>query len=308
MPCLMCESKSLFNESAFCVDCYRVMFPKHARNLLGEDITTDSVAKAVVKWIWNAEEKYGKTMMYVQDLTGEEAKNKSLRAKGFQGGMRGLVPTVLSSTAIRQFFDGELTVCECHSLMMAIYYRALLDLLGDSLFENVFSGQKMTLFTGVGLQFSSVKDPWQGLMSKYNVNEDGSNVQVGDWIYFTNRPDYKAKHPGGAAAGWNVVCVSTKDEPRYMGFGLTGVTENEDKRAYTGRELCQILLDYHNAPPDEHDLEFKKGESKGLTGDVDLLGLALSKQSKGKFSLEPHIDVSVPGHRLNVGQVAKLKQ
>ncbi|XXY47175.1 hypothetical protein WME91_44945 [Sorangium sp. So ce269] len=78
-------------------------------------------------------------------------------------------------------------------------------------------------------------------------------VQVGDWLYFNNRSDYKEKHPGGNAPGWNVMCVSKNEGVRrYIGFGLSDGKDGKVHgywKGFTSEEIVKILKDAYDEDP-----------------------------------------------------------
>ena len=265
-----------YGKTELCVQCAR-------KNLLSAypiprpalAITQVNVGLAVAKWITEAESQYGGTMKYSQDLDGTDFRlGINGFAEGFTSKLMSFTPTVLPSIAIQQFFDGNLTVCECHGLMMAVFYRAILDLLGDTAFDRCFA--KMKIEIGA---FGAPGNPLWNVTSKMKMSDE-SDIQVGDWVYFRNKPEYKTKHPLGNAAGWNVVCVSVAGGRRYIGFGLSGGTEplSEVRRGKTAQEITTILLDELKKPATKSSAvekhvdvsDLMRSVSKGVSGDAGL--------------------------------------
>jgi hypothetical protein len=213
-----------------------------------------------------------------------------------------LPPTGTPSRALRSFFQGP-TVCECHSLIIAVYYQAILNYLGDAWFDACFPDMAIQNKNN----YDGGKNPMKGVLANFEVMADESNVKAGDWVYVRNRSDYKKRHPKGAAGGWNLVCVETGPPRKYIGFGLTPNPTRASDRTVTPltlEQIFQILLDEHNKEPTQEDLAamdpldkrlmlMSKDKSKGR----GMAALGLEEKEKPKtealrFTKDPNIEVA----------------
>lgn len=203
-----------------CGICNRLMMP-----LLTQDTINQKVAELIIK----AEENYGKTLFYAEDrkddtslgtqLKGEAAGWVNKQSMNFT-----LSPHISPSIAIRSFFYGN-TICECHSLVMAVLYWAILELVGDQLFDLCFSGRYEDEYGEFKIEnaafFGASKNIIKQLMHTDKISGEAT-INLGDWVYVRNHFKYKQKHPEGAAGGWNLICSNTTPpRKRYVGFGLS---------------------------------------------------------------------------------------
>jgi hypothetical protein len=119
---------------------------------------------------------------------------------------------------------------------------------------------------------------------------------------------YFEKHPGGAAGGWNLVCVTLNPRRAYLGFGLRPINNpRAPVQAYTSAEVSDILQAYHDANPSAEELQAKQGKAtafRSMDVDSDTLGrvLAFKKDSSGSSAS------AVDKPALTAGGVKRLSQ
>lgn len=258
--CMMCGHSQLLPGSSFCKGCFPLMFPNATKTLKNldkvnpeqframrkkavtfaesalENLSAPQLGEAVAKYMLLAEANYRKTLFYGAD-----------KPRCFQGKANGFRATNMMifdlaaketpATAIQKFFEGE-TVCECHSLIIAVFYRAVLSLVGDSCFNILFPDIRVE----GGAFFLTSKNPIKHAWTEFEVMQDGSNIELGDWVYCVNRSDYKKKHPRGEAGGWNLVCVNLNPR-RYLGFGLATVGKDIGMPTLGGPLTLEQVLD-----------------------------------------------------------------
>lgn len=296
MPCLQCQEPETYLDSAFCEAHFRGMFPRaHAKLQQAPDmigaLDGPTLVEAVRAAILEAESLYDAGSLCYPDETADDSKKVHGSANGFRTRNMKFTPTEhRPSAALRKFF-GVGTVCECHSLIIAVYYKALLDVLGDFWFDRAFKG--MSIVNGTAYDFTP--NPIKDVLATFTVAEDLSNVVVGDWIYVVNRADYKDKHPAGAAGGWNLICTEVGPH-KFVGFGLS------DKGGESSLELpgiLKILKDYYELPPTKEDRDMVHRGS----GEVDMSGLM---RMTGGGRSDARLDTTKKGRRLSAVKLQKF--
>jgi RHS repeat-associated protein len=110
--------------------------------------------------------------------------------------------------AIEQLEKGP-SKLECTSMTQLCMWWALKETLGDEEFNRRFKNQEIKLGP------AAMEGPWKTALS--------STEMPGDWVYFSNFPDYSEYHPTGFWSGENAICLSYKEFGRgeYCGFGIT---------------------------------------------------------------------------------------
>lgn len=172
---------------------------------------------------------------------------------------------VKPAEAIKAIFptDGDgYTLLECHSMLIAIVYRSLMIAYGEERFNE--------LFKTITIKYGDLKT--SGLAELFTKKRILKNqIELGDWVYFQNHPDYLAKHPEGAWQGENAIYMGADDgQGYYSGFGAHELTE---------KEMIKELQLAYNAPQTDEDKRILKEE-------WDSLKLWLDKNStykKGKY-------------------------
>jgi len=293
MPCLQCQAPTTYLDSAFCEAHFRDMFPRaHAKLQRTDDliatIDAPTLVAAVRQAILTAEDLYKAGSLRYPDETPDKNKKVHGAANGFRTRNMKFTPTdPRPSTSLKKFFDVG-TVCECHSLIIGVYYKALLDVLGDFWFDRAF--KDMSIANGTSYDFGP--NPLKGIFKSFDVAEDLSNVKVGDWVYVVNRADYKDKHPAGAAGGWNLICTETSPH-KFVGFGLS---DKGGTASLTLADILKILKEYHDMAPTEEDVAMKR---RGA-GEVDMQGLM---RMTGGGGTQARLDTTKPGRRLSAAKL-----
>jgi hypothetical protein len=126
-------------------------------------------------------------------------------------------PTVTPAQAIRSLFDSNETpvVIECLTAIHICYYRAILHLVGDARFNQLFPA-------GVVLSPDSRQlAPYMTL----TTHDHQMEINEGDWVYFYNDQRYLQRHgesQNSALQGENALYVG---DGAFEGFGMDGTRE-----------------------------------------------------------------------------------
>jgi hypothetical protein len=328
---MQCESTDLYvhngKTSNFCATHFREMFPKAFKRTAWErdhgPIQQATLDGYVSRFALLGETAYrqkklqytssidDKSMMSMDEFKKRTSLKLNGQAPNCHATGKKFTPKASANQAVRGFFTGT-TYCECHNFVLAVYYRALLELLGDSKFDRVF--KELVIEVSIDFQ-KNPKNPLWSVLSMFDVEPDGSNVRVGDWVYCVNWSDFSQRHPGGEAVGWNLICVSlttgTKPEPEYVGLGLGDVGQTPVKGLAWNAIEGLLDAEYKKAPPKQD----RDGTMSRLNLDVMRIGAfddAPKPKSKSTGQTQsfgsrpsgrnvpPHIDVSKKGMRLDV--------
>ncbi|MDF1654622.1 MAG: ATP-binding protein [Coxiellaceae bacterium] len=173
------------------------------------------------------------------------------------------------SVALEAWFQGP-TIAECGSVLQACMFSAIHDQLGSEQFDWLF-GSAVTSFVISPILYqeitSMLDNPGRSKKELMRAGNpiaflfdikgrqaagdtfvfDESEIQPGDIVYIKGVAQYAEKHVGGGAAlGWNVICVginSATGEKLYLGFGPGGF-----QSPLTLAELRKILVQLYNQP------------------------------------------------------------
>jgi hypothetical protein len=229
----------------------------------GGIVEAGRLANAIVKWIIKVEEvHFNKSLFYAEDYKKTYGIKQGTKWFGEQGWASEkhfkkvssqmvfeLLPGVSPSSAIKAFFSppGERpTICECHSLVIAVLYRAILSVVGEGLFDQCFNN--MYICSRLGYDECPLKKLICGIV---NQQKAFAPYRIGDWAIFDNHPEYKLRHPSGAAMGWNIICTGFKDsdpqDPMWRGFGL-------GMASVTTSQFMKMMFDYYVQMPEEDDI------------------------------------------------------
>lgn len=249
MPCMSCKNLEMYNyygrESNFCRACFEKMFPNAFRRQetfnsaatfkVMHQLSSQQFANAVMKFAVEGEARYcDGTTKYGNEVEGIGADFDKVRFSGTAMNCHaaGMIFTPAigkrASQAVLGFFASpQQVVCECHTFVLAVYYRALLECLTDTIFDLVF--RDMCIEPGVRYRVSN--NPLKDVLEDFDVTLDESSIRVGDWVYVANRTSFNTEFKGHPAVGWNLICIS-EDPRKYIGLGLG----NKD-----GQSLAEIL-------------------------------------------------------------------
>jgi hypothetical protein len=160
-----------------------------------------------------------------------------------------------ASEALRQWLSG-LTIADCASARVAIELDAVRAAIGDKVFDRCFGStagngvlQQLTISQRIG------ETPLYSLMRYTDTATTPKNggtvvkrpVQVGEWYYFRNVPDYLLKHPAGAWQGENALYLGEQNG-KQMWSGL-GVTSDEEG-------LMRVLVEEYNKARSKRDFDY----------------------------------------------------
>jgi hypothetical protein len=228
------------------------------------DLSVERVRGAVKTSITTAESLYKKSLWYCEEYKAEKkitgkfvgnlgwAPTESFEKTKSQMVFQKL-PDVKSSDALQAFFAGTETmptICECHSMLVACYYDSIKSMLGVELFDKCFPEFQIT--SVMGYAGSPIKQLFVGIRAD-------AEFQVGDWTVFNNHPFFPKRHPADTTAqGWNIICVETQPEIKWLGFGLGKLVTTE--------ELSKMMYDFFVAPPTEADLKQIDVQYKQMLG------------------------------------------
>lgn len=132
-----------------------------------------------------------------------------------------------ASEAVRAMFPtvpGQArTRLECHTMMMAILYRAILETIGDEAFDAAFAD-------GLVIKSGDIEASGLSDLLVHLPEAKTDDLIAGDWVYFQNHADYLFKHPAGAWQGENAIYIGRRphdDAPLFSGFGAADLTEGQ---------------------------------------------------------------------------------
>lgn len=206
-------------------------------------ITQTTVSDTVAAIALAADSDYKQRMFYPQDMQPGTASAKHGFAEGFDTKSMKFTVHLNSkpSEALAKFFHGTgHVVCECHAFVMAVYFYTVRELLGAEIFDKEFAD----------MDIASKLSPQSCLYKVLRERRfDGLEASVlkGDWIYISNVPAYKERHPFGNAPGWNLICVSDETPKRYVGFGLSETSAQTQGK--TLDEIKDILTEEYEKKP-----------------------------------------------------------
>ncbi len=246
MPCPRCGN---FDSNKYCDACVReigLKVQESERQILNMAIMFAGYGE---RGYLTDKVVYTDSKVLKSDATGlnpEETKHAGRhgRAQGFLaqgkkftllGGQGNPTP----SQAVKTFiFPTTITVCECRTFMSALYCnsaRIILNKISPLLFDDVFPALKIS---------SDDDDDVMKFMTLSQITEkDIARVMPGDWIWIPNPdPSYRDVQGtglvrSGSASGWNLICVTTLPERRYIGFGLS----DDHVEAKTLEEIMEFL-------------------------------------------------------------------
>ncbi|MCP5108605.1 MAG: hypothetical protein GY950_34790 [bacterium] len=145
------------------------------------------------------------------------------------------------AAAVRDAFAGP-TRLECLSTTRAVLAKSLLEILGDTEFNNHFSWTSNNDPGVVIGTNNQLVDRVQQLMVSPNANSVNDLIK-GDWIYFQNDVRYPDKHPTGLWQGENCIYEGNN---LLSGFGLANMSIND---------LTQNMEHNFNLVPTQRDIQ-----------------------------------------------------
>lgn len=158
-------------------------------------------------------------------------------------------PEVTPAQALNAIFvnPGHSWITECSIVIQMMFYKAILDFVGDDKFNQFFASR--------GLMFQSKMynhplTPFRTSISTAwnDIVEDSepmfSKVQPGDLLYISNIRLYQLKHPVGDSPGSNVIYLgkNEKGQPELAGLFTNKWTPHYD-------EVIDLLVEDYNKLP-----------------------------------------------------------
>lgn len=177
-----------------------------------------------------------------------------------------LKQAVKPADAINSIFnDRKLVVLECHSFMLCIQYKALLDTIGAEKFNHLFKNKPLIIADALNLEGQYAKDLDEFLA--YTVGAKKEDLIPGDWLYLSNFPEYNnatLSDPSKNGGGLHSMFMGNS---RYRGFGT--------KKSMTEEEIKYDFLETYNedflAEPIKIIEDSINWETMGLDDEQDLV-------------------------------------
>ena len=127
------------------------------------------------------------------------------------------------------FKEGANSQLDCLGMMLAVQYRAMLQVLGRKRFDRAFGERgSHSIYLHSQMYLSD-----SGLIRKIPI-QASRDLRRGDWVYFQNFPEYSILNPRGYWAGLHALYVGNG---RFTGFGLA--------RPMTAEDIHQTLIDQY---------------------------------------------------------------
>lgn len=159
---------------------------------------------------------------------------------------------VAPADAIMALFrsSAEVFITECSIGIQVISYKALLDFLGPTQFNQLFAKtglvlqQKMTPDNPLLPLRETLNPDWQSIAK--NPNSVFCRAAKGDLFYLTNISYYRTRHPSGDSPGVNVIYVGVNENGQPLLAGLF-----TDKKIHHYDEIIDHLVEDYNKVPFE---------------------------------------------------------
>lgn len=167
---------------------------------------------------------------------------------------------------------GRVSLIDCANAVQLAMYATLREILGDEKFNQTFSGESKS---SLCIHSHIEKTPLftLGLVKEVEGHE---TPKLGDSVYFSNIPDYVARHPNGDARGYHAVCIGSgqeSKEKKYVAFGTPseGITE---------RQMHDIIIQEFNKDPTDFSSILSGNLAKDLVAQTRELRTHLLVQLK----------------------------
>jgi hypothetical protein len=147
-------------------------------------------------------------------------------------------------------FLGGLTLADCGTATLAVYYKTILDIIGKTKFDDLFRDN----FTII----STISHPLDQLLIVGDSIVESNGIignrplKIGDHLHFGGIKWYTNKHPSGFGAGWNIIYMgdNKNGEQLFMGLGFD--------KPLTEREINDKFIHCYNLQRTAKDLEYIK--------------------------------------------------
>ncbi|WED42456.1 transglutaminase [Legionella cardiaca] len=188
------------------------------------------------------------------------------KSRGFFRLKTGVKP----SEAIRSIFDDtRLVVLECHSFMLCIQYKALLDTIGSRRFNLLFTKKPLIIADGFNLAEQD-KDNLQEIIP-YIDHARKEALIPGDWLYLANFPEYHTATLYDSSKNGSGLHSMFMGNNTYRGFGTpSAMTEIEIKRHFLeiyNEDFCAYPLKISAENIDDKTMGLDKEEQNLTLGE-----------------------------------------
>lgn len=183
------------------------------------------------------------------------------------------------SEAINSIFDGShLVVLECHSWMLSIQYKALLDTVGAKNFDLLFARKPLIIADGMFLSGDFADDLKEILPYKFGLTPE--ELIPGDWLYLNNFSEYRMATLFDASKNGSGLHSMAMGDHKYRGFGLPkAMTESEIKHEFLEVynedfladpiDLKEESIDSETMGLDANEQDIDPGDSVVICGHID---------------------------------------
>lgn len=157
------------------------------------------------------------------------------------------------SHAIKRFFEGP-TIADCGSTVEGIFFKAILEILGQEKFDSIFSNPSSKLqIKRFGIGDNGLLELFTDML---NFEASPSKLEIGSRGYINGIPEYNLKHPYGVGSGLHVICMEKKlnGQNLYWGLGL--------RKYHTEEEIIKLLVDDYNDNQTEEERNWLKDHRK----------------------------------------------
>lgn len=161
-------------------------------------------------------------------------------------------PQFLASESLHSFLIGP-TAAECGSTTEAVFFKIMLDLLGEERFNALFSTNENPFQIkkwGGDDSFSSLYPFIEPVNPDFEASINPNELEVGDHIFLQGVPWYRVKHPLGHMGGMHGIVVGFNEEKKPLIGGM------EFSQPKTIEEIYVELLNEYNKPQTYEDAYF----------------------------------------------------
>ncbi|KTC77899.1 hypothetical protein [Legionella brunensis] len=199
------------------------------------------------------------------------------------------------------FDDSKLVVLECHSMMLCIQYKALLDTVGKDKFNLLFKEKPLIIADGFRLS-EWYKEDLNEMLPYRSDTKRTEDLIPGDWLYLSNFPEYSAAtlyDPSKDGSGLHSMAMGNN---KYRGFGADKSMTHEEAKQYFlevyNEDFCanpialtEANIDSSTMGLDGEEEALEKGDEVVICGHIDCPVAAWARvncvyEGNGRFSCE----------------------
>lgn len=233
------------------------------------------------------EEEYFKIILEAQDgymLHDQAARNGTMKRNypcfTTGGTVNDLVKKnkVQASKAIASFFKGP-TSADCGSAIEAVFFKVILDVLGEEKFNKLFDKEmKIHRYVNCSNKESNLTPFLEYMDPRISMITDEKKLLTGDHVMVTGTPWYSLKHPSGNMSNAHGVIVgfNQKKAPLVQALGMINYSRTSEDMLYyssTMKEMKRMLMECSNEDQSKASLEYiEKYYGKNYLSDEHLQG------------------------------------